>query len=367
MSHSQTQAATLAAGRPRQALIHIGLRKAGSASIQTFLSLNEAALRTAGFDYPQAGREPGRKAHQAIAHDLRAGTKHIEPSGALEALRRHWEERAFPNLILSSEMLEGAKRRECRRLAEMFADGRTNVRILMIIRDLTDLMPSSYAQKVKHGHNTFDFDTFFDARISEPRVDFHQTAASWAAAFGWGSLIVRVLDPALLKKGDLIDDFLEIAGIPEHLDLQRPGPTNAAPGWRVLEAVRALYGGRHGLPATHPLAAADEHSRETRKRVGVAAEAIGERLGWNRERGRYLAWNQAERCLAEYRAAVARFNLQLTMEIPEPLGLEARGFVGREYLPDASLIPRAELRAFYDAVLEALPAKLKPPPQMAPA
>jgi len=49
----------------------------------------------------------------------------------------------------------------------------------------------------------------------------------------------------------------------------------------------------------------------------------------------------------------------LTVKIPEPLDLSARGFQPRDRLPDAALIPPADLRAFYDAVWEALPKKLK--------
>ncbi len=343
----------------RKIFIHIGLRKAGSASIQSFLHVNAAALRASGFDYPVAGREAGRKAHHAVAHDLRARTRGEPSSGAIEALQRHFRASDLSRLILSSEMFEGAKRRECEELAGRLGGRDNDVRILMVIRDLVDLTPSSYAQKVRFGHNTFDFDQFFDERMAQPRVDYHRTAQAWADAFGWASLRVRVLDPRLLTGGDLIDELLALIGAPSGLKVQRPGRVNSAPGWRVLEAMRALYTDRHGLPKSHPLSDAGRHSREERKRVGVAAEQVGEAMGWNRERGRYMSLEQAERCLAEYRGALAAFNQQLLVKIPEPLSLAERGFVARDHLPEVARMPPAELRHFYDSLHDALPKKLR--------
>lgn len=152
--------------------------------------------------------------------------------------------------------------------------------------------------------------------------------------------------------GDLIDDFLTIAGVrPEAHDarlLQRPGPVNAAPGWPVLEAVRALYGERHDLAENHPLANATRHGDRERKGLGRRAADVGERFGWNTDRGRYLTRDQAGQCLDVYKSTIQAFNEHLTDKLPLPLDLEARGFVERAFMPESTHIPREGLQAFYD-------------------
>ena len=64
--------------------------------------------------------------------------------------------------------------------------------------------------------------------------------------------------------------------------------------------------------------------------------------------GRYLTRAQAQLSLDTYVGAIAALNRRLSEKLPPPPGLEARGFVEREFLPDATHIPTDELRAFYD-------------------
>jgi hypothetical protein len=337
-------------------VIHIGLRKSGSTSLQYFLSANEDALRGVGVEYPRLGRS-GRltqTAHQNLQCELRGRKAIFDPSrGTVDDVAAYWRRAEAHTLILSCEGFEECPTEEAERL-KVLARGDEEFRIVLIVRDLVSLMPSSYGQKIKSGVSYVDFDRFFDQRIREARVDYFRTAQNWASAFGWETLRIRVLQPEHLLNGDLIDDFLTLADIDADAPLikrmERPGIVNVTPGWRVLEALRALYGGWHGLDHGHPLADAADHDRNRRQDVGFSAIDVGERLGWNADRGRYLTDEQAQTCLDAYANAVAAINRRATDTVPMPLSLAARGFEPRRRPPHSSQIKADRLRVFYDKV-----------------
>ena len=335
-------------------VIHIGLRKSGSSSLQSFLSANEDALRRMGVEYPRLGRS-GRltqTAHRNLQCELRGRRAVFDPArGTLEDVVNYWRQADAHTLILSCEGFEECTTEQASRLKAL-ARGDEEIRIVLIIRDLVSLMPSSYSQKIKSGVHHYDFDTFFARRIKEPRVDYFQTAERWASAFGWDALRIRVLESQYLLNGDLVDDFLTLADVdpdgPSVRAMERPGLVNVTPGWRVLEALRALYGGWHGLDGDHRLANADDHDLDLRQDVGLCAIEIGDRMGWNADRGDYLTQAQALTCLDTYSAAVAAINRVARDPVPAPHSLDARGFEPRRQRLDASLIKPKKLRAFYD-------------------
>jgi hypothetical protein len=332
-------------------VIHIGLRKTGSTSIQKFLSVNEETLRAMGVDYSPVGQGK-RNNHINLFYEIRNHRNFDSKFGTLAKLVAYRKSSSHKALVLSSEDFEVFRPQELVRFAEALKPLGEDVRIVMVIRDMIDMVPSEYSQKIRNGLNTSDFDSFFDQRMGQPSLPFVEVAELWASTFGWDSLRIRLLDRRHLVNGDLADDFLAITDIdPLGVDaqrLQRPGIANASPGWRVQEAVRALYDGGHGLPATHALGALEERDQEQRKIIGRCSRRLGEKRGWNADRGRYLTLGQAQRCLEMQRASIAALNVNLSTRLPDPLDLEARGFVEREFMPAAAQIPAADLRAFYD-------------------
>jgi hypothetical protein len=346
-------------------VIHIGLKKCGSSTIQTFLSENASKLPGLSLDYPSIGR---RKSHHNLAFEIQGIRKFDPKGGSIADLAPYWSTCGQRVMILSSEMFEEAEAREAVEMKTKLLTARPaeTFRIYIVLRDLVDLMPSSYGQKVRYGFNTFDFDTFFAERMAARRVSYFETAQRWAGAFGWESLELRVLDPEHLVNRDLIDDFLEVCGVTaqaDRLKLERTGIQNIAPGWRVLEATRALHTGRHGLPGTHPLPALVEGKDATKRdswkkfarRTGKYAAKAGEMRAWNKDRGRYLTRDQAQHCLQTYRDTVVQLNEKLPRKLPLPRDLDARGFAERGFLPDVVHIPRQDLNGFYDDLWEILP------------
>lgn len=334
-------------------VLHIGLKKSGSASIQSFLCANEDALRALSVDYPKIGRL-GRKDHHNFASELRGRQNYDEKYGKIEDLVNHVRSSDFSTTIVSSEMFEGLRFDEIGALKNSLVKAGRPIIILLVLRDLVDLLQSSYAQKIKHGRNTYDFDSFFELRMREGRVDYFDTAKNWADVFGWENLRVRLLDSRHLVNGDLIEDFLVAAGVdtlnPTIHGLPRVGVVNSANGWKVLEAIRALYGDRHGLDRRHPLAAFIAGSRRKfdQKLMDRAAMEVGDQCGWGTDKGAYLTRAQAQEALDLYLASIAELNTRLSQTVPPPPDLDERNFVERTFMPDVSHIPPEELRGFYD-------------------
>jgi hypothetical protein len=345
--------------------IHIGLKKSGSASIQSFLAANDEALRSLSVDYALVGRQTrtfmgtpsvGRKAHHNLASEVMDRGKFDAKFGTWSELVYHAQ--CTPNIltIISSEMFEGCEPNHVKNLWNLLAESGRPTTIILLIRDLLSLIPSSYAQKIRYGVHNYDFDTFFEARIDETRVDYFSTAKTWADVFGWNNIKIRLLDSAHLTNGDLIDDFLSAIGVdlddPRVRALPRMGRVNETSGWKILEATRALYSGAHGLAEQHPLVEfmTAKKRRFYKKRFEEVALDVGGRMGWAGDKGRYLTRGQAQQALGLYAAAIEALNEHLTEPLPLPGELDARGFVERDFLPQAGRIDAEELGLFYNEV-----------------
>jgi hypothetical protein len=337
-------------------VIHIGLRKSGSTSIQAFLSQNAAALRPFSVDYPLVGRNR-RLAHLNLAHELGGRDRFRPEAGSLDDLVAYRRANPGGTMILSSEIFEGLSAEAVARCGSVLSVLGETITILLVLRDLVSLTPSSYAQKVRYGHKTHDFDRFFERRRTEDRVDYFITAKRWADVFGRDNLKTLILGPRL------IEDFVLAAGLPpEVARLPQAGIVNSASGWRVLEAMRSFHKGRQRLPAGHPLrevaalCAGLGHIKALPHEIRLeqVARSVGADMGWMEDRGRYLTWDQADWCARTYDDAIAALNAYFESALPTHDGLASRGFVAREFLPDAALIPARDLRTFYDAVGEGL-------------
>jgi hypothetical protein len=342
-------------------VIHIGFPKAGSTTIQTYLNTNQAALRGLSIDFPTLGLA-NRANHHTIAHELAGRMERIKPKhGGVPELVAHLRGTPYETTIISSECFTPFSGELVSKLADTFAEIDQRFRIVQVIRPLVEIATSSYAQRIRHGSLTCDFDDFFELLSTRDKFNALDVAGRWACVVGWAAIRVRVLDPAQLVNGDLIDDFLVAAdldpGEPALGNLPRPRRTNGSTGWRALEAIRALFSGQSRLDDSHPLAkraAEGLHERLPKKRIGAAAEEVATENGWSKDRGLYLTREQAERLNREYETAIARLNERLSVRLDKPVDLEARGFVERDFLPSAGHIRPKELKEFYDAVAERL-------------
>jgi hypothetical protein len=350
-------------------VLHIGMPKAGSTTIQTFLEENADALRSLSIDYPSVGRKHS-KDHSALIKELRkqVGGSDVQ-AGSIPALVAHLKTSNYGATIISAEMFSRQGEQRVVNLKEKLSAASQPFRIIMVIRDLMDQIVSMYGQKVRFGNNTYDFDKFFDQRVDEIFFNPFATAKLWAEIFGWEALRVRPLDRNYLLNGDLIDDFLSCSGLdperPEIRSLPRQERLNESSGWKCLEAGRALFSGRYGLSEDHVLAkvmstvrkdSENEHQLRDMRYIEMHSADVARESGWT-DKGHYLTRAQAQRCLDVYGAAIRDLNTFLGVKLPEPLDLDQRGFVEREFMPDAAHIPPDELAHHYNELGSRLAAE----------
>jgi hypothetical protein len=87
-------------------VLHIGLRKSGSSSIQAFFAENADRLAAMSIDYPAVGRM-GRHAHVNLANELLGRDRFRPDAGALADLLEHRRSASAGTLVISTEMFEG--------------------------------------------------------------------------------------------------------------------------------------------------------------------------------------------------------------------------------------------------------------------
>lgn len=216
------------------AIIHIGLNKAGSTSIQHWLTENSPVLATGGIGYAR---------HRFLPPSPRYGTQHVElllPAAAVHGLRLlrpavkaelALTDRAaiaaaadrytvflrdqlagsdMARWVFSSEYLAG-RRTEPAHVTTLDAwlhDIFDTVRYVLYLRDPADWLSSRYSQAVLHG-SVLSLDAFLEHH-AEPEID--QRLRAWHSAVGPARLDVRLLERDFLIGGDLIADFSHVIG-----------------------------------------------------------------------------------------------------------------------------------------------------------
>ncbi|MFN3955831.1 MAG: hypothetical protein ACK4LQ_15385 [Pararhodobacter sp.] len=213
-----------------KAVIHIGMPKAGSSTIQDFLALNAARLaersvRVARFD-PAFGSqyelpvsaliEAGESVTEAFAQrTLRFASLADQQAYAAAYtgfLQRHSAQWGDGDLfIASSEHLYAWLRTPAQigALDRFLARYFESVRYIVYLRSNTEFLTSAYSEAIRRGA-THDFDTHFELHVHD---NPWRRLRHWLAVAGPERLIVRRLVPEHLIGGELLNDFCASTGI----------------------------------------------------------------------------------------------------------------------------------------------------------
>jgi hypothetical protein len=181
-------------------VIHIGLEKTGTTSIQHFLATNAALLHEHGWLYPLAGRI--NSGHHAVAFALGFSTIRHDHHVLTDLAR---ELQAWPGAaVLSSENFSiNVTDLNVRKLRAALAGVTPQVQIVVYYRAKNEWLQSLYLERKRWGLNK-DFHAFAQATVAE----YERLPELWRAEFG-DALIIRRFE----KKNDVVTDFTNLLGL----------------------------------------------------------------------------------------------------------------------------------------------------------
>lgn len=182
----------------KTAIIHIGLPKTGSTSLQEYMVANRRHLRRSGFDLFDDDFF-GQSTHTGLHFSvLRSGVETFSTikysdcgqdevrQATAKAIGRFFRESRHSNLIFSSEGLSFLRTvEECRRLRDLFPV-ETTFRIVLAIRDKDEWLKSYTKQiyKVPGRSASSDPRSALYVRTDTWLTDFEQIVKVYTAVFG---------------------------------------------------------------------------------------------------------------------------------------------------------------------------------------
>jgi hypothetical protein len=210
--------------KQKEVILHIGIGKAGSSSIQKFCDTNRTYLTDLGILYPydQVSNGLGGDNNKALAlsfssrnnlftslpKNMVGHAKNIDDwrDQLLKAYNFQFKHSQLRILLSAeqfwSEMICENKLREFKLYLEN--QGIHATRIVVYFRNQLDWIESYMAQKCRE--LTYNLD-LYDINFIKSRLDYKKTCELWSATFPNALLIIRPFDKSKWTGNDLISDF----------------------------------------------------------------------------------------------------------------------------------------------------------------
>ena len=239
-----------------KALIHIGMPKTGSSTIQAFLKVNGDALRGQGIRHDPVNPRFGSQYELAAAGLVRAGAC-MSDGVALRVLglrdpdaqrayvnafearlqkgRQAWGEQVY---LGSSEHIHAWLNRaeQIGALDDLLRLYFDSVQYLVYLRPQSEMVVSAYSERIRRGE-TLSFNDHFNQRLKA--LNYWKSLRLWARVVGEERITPRLLTPDALVGGDLLDDFCAIAGI-DRAGLKTPPRMNTSLSAEAIALRRRL-------------------------------------------------------------------------------------------------------------------------------
>ncbi|SLN33300.1 hypothetical protein ROJ8625_01561 [Roseivivax jejudonensis] len=239
-----------------ECVVHIGTEKTGTTSIQRTLDHNAERLAAAGVIWPpifRDGQDP-RAACYAMDDDtidLRKERRNLTTPEKIATFRAQFEDRfareidrgpdARTVLVVNEHLSRMRRPSEVRRLKTFLERHFDRVRVVVYLRRQDRMMRSMYSQVIKVGGTRPNvFPRYEDARDGDfTTFNYRRIADLWADIFGRAAFEIRVFESARLSGGDVVSDFLRVAGIPP-IDGLEPSKTNESLSPEAIQVLRML-------------------------------------------------------------------------------------------------------------------------------
>lgn len=197
--------------------LHIGCEKTGTTSIQHFTYENRDAFEKSGIRVCQSlGKKNNTKIGIYAANEEKGLTQFLRPDTSLQAFRDEAQTALYNEvqntdcqaMLISCEWLHSqiSTPEEFARLRTLLECVASDIQVIMYIRPQHKMAISHYATALKAGYSApFRFP---NTKAGLPYYyDFQAVYQNWCNFVGNGNVKLRVFQPAMLKDGDLLQDF----------------------------------------------------------------------------------------------------------------------------------------------------------------
>ncbi len=203
-------------------LLHIGMHKTGSTSLQRFFVRNRLPLRMLGINYPDACDATGKRLPKhndlfhAISHEKDHGRAHPQLGPSADLVRKLADRiGGYHTTVISAEGLSG----EHPAFSKAFAPlrDRFDIRVVCFLRRQDDWAQSFYKQMVQSREvcETRSFADFIAATSTREHLDYAKLLGWWADALGHTTIRVEIYRPSTR----VLPAFLNAAGLSKWLTL----------------------------------------------------------------------------------------------------------------------------------------------------
>ena len=224
-------------------LLHIGPAKTGTTSLQSGFHRNRAALEPYGVQYAGRGSQ-ARAAAGAIATGGRIAG-HKRGVEAWPELVEEVQSSTAKRVVISSETFARADDEGAQTVIDAFGADRTHVVITM--RPLADMLPSSWQQYVQTGERC-TYEEWLDEMLTSPdtvdgaQPEFWRKTRIDVLARRWGALVgpeqVTVVSLANRPRDFVLRTFEQFTGLPSGTLVPDRTSENVSLGFGVAEVVR---------------------------------------------------------------------------------------------------------------------------------
>lgn len=196
-------------------ILHIGMWKTGTTSIQENLSKNKELLQCIGVEYPSEINN-----HIFLLPDVyenyinHVAIKSYKPGvEKLNDIKNSFFDSVFKGnegttYILSSEFFLDLNVNEVNKLKDILSGYFSEIKILCYMRPPESHFKSAVNEQVKQGH--YPIEKAYEKHIE---INEYRRIYIWRDAFGKGSVIVRPFDNKQWKNQNLLDDFFDSINI----------------------------------------------------------------------------------------------------------------------------------------------------------
>ncbi len=206
-------------------VLHIGLEKTGTTSIQHCLAKNRNQLKSQGILYPACLGEFGHVKLAAYAADeekicdIRTGLGIKSPKEVLRfrqnvclQLEREMTQGKYTTLLLSNENLSSRLhgKSEIRRLEQLVRFFCNKVTVYVYLRRQSDMYNSAVSTAIS-SNCSMDANVMtlpdFNSDAFQFRYNYWDLLQRWEAVFGRENIVVRLYEKEMLYNDNVVDDF----------------------------------------------------------------------------------------------------------------------------------------------------------------